>query len=111
MPRIRIPLTVEIEAPLSVTPATVGLGEVKAGQNAERKVIVRGERAFRIVGVQGTDKELSVKDSTSESKTVHVLTVALNPEHPGELQRTLRVLTDLDGEQAIEFQAVAQVVK
>jgi len=109
-PRIRVPLTVEIEAPLTVSPMTVGLGEVKAGQTAERKVIVRGVRPFRIVAVQGTDSELGVRDSTSESKTEHVLTVTLQPQRPGQFQRILRVLTDLPAEEAVEFNAVAQVV-
>jgi Protein of unknown function (DUF1573) len=111
MPRIRVPLTVEIEAALTVSPMTVGLGEVKAGKLSERKVIVSGVRPFRIVSVQGTDNELSVRDSTPESKTVHVLTVTLQPQHPGELQWNLRVLTDLPGEEAVEFSALAQVVK
>ena len=94
----------------TVSPTTVGLGEVRAGKLAERKVIVRGVRPFRILSVAGTDKELSVRDSTSDSKTVHVLTVTLQPQHAGEMQRVLRVLTDLKGEEAIEFLAVAQVV-
>jgi Protein of unknown function (DUF1573) len=110
-PRIRVPLTVEIEAPLTVSPFTVGLGEVKAGKLAERKVLVRGVRPFRIISVEGTDSVLSVRDSTPESKTVHVLTVTLQPQRPGELQRTLRVLTDLTGEETVEFTAVAQVIE
>jgi Protein of unknown function (DUF1573) len=110
-PRIRVPLTVEIEAPITVSPMSVGLGEVKAGNLVERKVIVRGVRPFRIVSVEGTDKELSVRDSTPESKAVHVLTVTLQPQHTGDLQRMLRVLTDLPGEEAVEFQAFAQVVQ
>ena len=109
-PRIRVPLTVEIEAPLTVSPVSVALGEVKAGKLAERKVIVRGVRPFRILSVLGTDKELSVRDSTSDAKTVHVLTVTLQPQEAGELQRVLRVMTDLKGEETIEFLAVAQVV-
>jgi hypothetical protein len=110
-PRIRVPLTVEIEPPLTVSPSMVGLGEVKVGKLAERKVIIRGVRPFRIVSIQGTDKELTVHDSTSETKAVHVLTVTLQPQNTGELQRTLRVVTDLPGEEAVEFNALAQVVK
>jgi hypothetical protein len=109
-PRIRVPLTVEVEAALTVSPTTVGLGEVKAGKVAERKVIVRGVRPFLITGVQGTDKQLTVRDSTNESKIVHVLTVTLQPHDPGEINRTLRVLTDLPGNEAIEFNAVAEVI-
>lgn len=109
-PRIRVPLTVEIEAALTVTPTTVSLGEVKAGKAAERKVIVRGVRPFRIIGVQGTDKELTVRDSTHESKMVHVLTVTLQTQQTGEVVRVLRVQTDLPGEEPVEFSAGAQVV-
>jgi Protein of unknown function (DUF1573) len=109
-PKIRVPLTVEIEAPLTVSPMTVGLGEVKAGKIAERKVIVRGVQAFRILSVRGTDKELSVHDSTTESKTVHVLTVTVQAQQPGELLRSLRVVTDLKEEETIEFSASARVV-
>ena len=53
---------------------------------------------------------LAERDSTSDSKTVHVLTVTLQPQNVGELQRVLRVQTDLKGEETIEFAAVAQVV-
>src|SRR5262249_22108821 len=109
-PRIRVPLTVEIESALSVSPATVSLGQVKAGAEVERKVIVRGVKAFRVTEVVGTDKLLSVRDSTDESKTVHVLTVTLHAKAPGDLNRILRVVTDLQGDGDIEFSTLAQVV-
>jgi hypothetical protein len=108
-PRLRVPLTVEIEAPLSVSPMTVVLGELKAGTQAERRIVVRGPTPFRITSITGMDKQLQVREATTESKTVHVLTVTLRPNKPGELNRTLRVLTDVRGE--IEFTAKARVVK
>lgn len=109
MPRVRVPLTVEIESALSISPSTVVLGELKPGGVAERRVIIRGVKPFRIARVQGTDAELSVEDSTTESKPVHVLTVKLKPSKAGELNRTLKVVTDLADEGEIEFQAKAQV--
>jgi hypothetical protein len=39
-----------------------------------------------------------------------VLTVKLKGRNPGELSKTLRVLTDLKQEGDVEFQATAQVV-
>ena len=42
MPRVRVPLTVEIEPSLTVNTTTVALGEVKVGETAERKLVVRG---------------------------------------------------------------------
>src|SRR5262249_2893654 len=48
MPKVRVPLTVEIEASLTVSPSAVVLGKVKAGAEAERKVIIRGVQPFRV---------------------------------------------------------------
>lgn len=110
LPRIRVPLTVEIESALSVSPAVVLLDQVKAGSEAERKVIVRGVQPFRITGVRGMDAQMSVRDASPERKPIHVLTVTVRTKTPGELQRTFRVLTDLPDESAIEFSARARVI-
>jgi hypothetical protein len=109
IPKVRVPLTVEIEATLSVSPENVGLGQVKVGAVAERKVIVHGAAPFQIKEIQGTDKELTVRDTTTGSKTVHVLTVTYRPTRAGELNRTLRIVTDLKTENTIEFTTRAQV--
>jgi hypothetical protein len=111
LPRVRVPLTVEIESPLSVTPTAVQLGQVKSGGTSERKVIVRGVQPFKIKSVQGTDDQLSIKDSVSDSKPVHVLTLTLTAKKPGDLERTFKVITDLAGDGEIEFMAKATVAK
>jgi hypothetical protein len=109
MPKVRVPLTVEIESALSISPNTLHLGRIKPGTEEQRKVIVRAIKPFRITKVEGTDEQLTVRDSTSERKSVHVLTVTLKPKKRGELDRRLKVLTDLKEEAAVEFQANAQV--
>jgi hypothetical protein len=108
--KIRIPLTVEIESALSITPAAVNLGQIKPGGEAERKLIVRGIRPFRVTKVEGTDEQLRVQDSADEAKPIHVLTITLKPTQSGEINRTLRVVTDLSGDGEIEFQAKAYIV-
>jgi hypothetical protein len=110
MPKIRVPVTVEVEAPLSVNPSTVSLGQVKAGREEDRKVIIRGVRPFRITGITGTDKMLQVRAADNESRLAHVLTVTLSPNEPGELSRIIRVQTDLNTGSDIEFHAKAEVV-
>lgn len=110
LPRIRVPVTVEIESALSISPSNVILGTVKAGTEAQRKVILRGVEPFRVTGIKGGDREVRVFDSTDEAKTVHVLTVTVRPTRTGEWTRHLQVLTDLRGESVIEFTTRAQVV-
>ena len=68
MPQIRVPLTIEIESALSVTPEAVSIGQVKADTEAERRVIVAGIKPFRITAIEGTDSELSVQDSRPRPK-------------------------------------------
>jgi hypothetical protein len=110
MPRVRVPLTVEIEPPLTVNFTTVSLGEVKVGDTAERKLVVRGAQPFRIRVVKGTDDVIEVKDNTTESKDLHVLTVRLKGDKPGDVSRTLTVVTDIKDEGEVEFIAKGQVV-
>lgn len=109
-PRLRVPLTVEIEPNLTISPATLDLGSIKLGSQNEGKVIVRGVQPFRIVQIRGTNNQVSVRDLTPDSKTMHILGVTLNPAKAGSLNQGLRVLTDLKDEGEISFQAKARIV-
>jgi hypothetical protein len=110
MPKLRVPVTIEVEAALSVNPHTVTLGQVKAGTELDRKVILRGVTPFRITGITGTDAQIRVIENNSESKTVHVLTVTLSPMEAGQLTRMIRIQTDLQNGGDIEFNAQAEVI-
>jgi hypothetical protein len=109
MPRLRIPLTVEVESALTVSPGAAELGEMKVGGSSERRIVVRGVKPFKITSVQGTDDELRVRDNTTDPKPIHVLTVTLKPGKAGPVQRTLHIHTDLTEEAEISFQAKALV--
>lgn len=107
-PRIRVPLTVDVEGALSVSPEAVSMGEVKVGNTVQRKVLVRGDQPFKIKEVKGTDGVLTVRDSTPDAKAVHVLVVTLKATAAGNLSRTIELLTD--HQDAVQFQAKADVV-
>jgi hypothetical protein len=110
MDPIRVPLTVEIESALSVNPETVTLGSVKTHSESERRVIVRGVKPFKISQVTGTNEQLVVRIDSPLAKPVHVLTLKFKAGDPGEVNRTLRVLTDLADDNKIDFHVSAQVV-
>ncbi len=111
IPQIRVPVTVEIASALSVSPDAVALGQVAVNGESERRVVIRGAKAFKITAVKGGDDELTVRDSTEDSKPVHVLTVKLKPAKAGDLNRSVRVETDLPDDGTIEFQVSAQVTQ
>jgi hypothetical protein len=109
IPQVRVPLTVEVESALSVSPPTVTFGIVKVKDETERRVIVRGVKRFKIVKVDGGDAQVQVRNSTSGSREVHVLTIKLNPATGGDFNRLLRVKTDLGEDSEIDFRVLASV--
>ncbi len=112
MAPIRVPLTVEIESALSINPESVALGAVKTRTESERRVIVRGVKPFKIARVLGlgNDDQLVVRVDSPAAKPVHVLTIKLKAGNPGEVDRTLSVLTDLADDNKIDFHVSAQIV-
>jgi len=111
MPQIRVPLTVEIESALSISPDAVGLGNIKVNETSGRRVIVRGVKPFKITDIKGTDPELSVQDSSPGPRQVHVLTVKYKPSGMGDLHRNVRVITDLKQENEVSFEVSARVTR
>jgi hypothetical protein len=109
IPQVRVPLTVEVESALSVSPESVSLGQVAPGAESERRVIVRGVKPFKIKKVEGTDDSLLVRDASDESKPIHVLTIKLKGAKAGTIDRTMKVLTDLPEESQVEFHVSATV--
>jgi hypothetical protein len=89
-------------------PLAVDLGIIKSGKPVEKPLRVRGPAAFRITGIRGGDKQLKVQ-ADSLPATVHNLTVTLQPDKAGPLERTIYLQTDLPGrsEVAVRVRATA----
>jgi hypothetical protein len=110
IPQVRVPLTVEVESALSVSPEAVSLGKVALNGESERRVIIRGAKPFKIRTLQGTDDQVLVRDSTDESKPIHVLTIKLKAAKAGAIDKVVKVVTDLPEEGQIEFHVSGQVM-
>jgi len=100
--RIRIPLTVEVEPSLQVTPAAVQFDATKPNQKATKNVIVKGAEPFRILEIKGGESDFAVVNVDHENKAVHVVTIAFTPGKEGEVIRTLKILTDMKQDNAVE---------
>ncbi len=109
LPQIRVPVTVEIESALSVSPEVVVLGPIKTNTEAERRVIVRGVKPFRITSIEGSDEQIQVEESNPDEKKVHVVSVRLKGGQAGNLHRTVRLFTSLTEDNEVAFQVQGQV--
>jgi hypothetical protein len=110
LPKIRVPLTVEIESPLTISPGNVALGNIKNGEDLQRRVIVRGVKPFKIAAIVGGDSTVAVSTPSTEAREVHVLTITLKSDKPGTIDRTLRVVTDLKEDNTLDFNVSASIL-
>lgn len=110
LPKLRVPVAMEVEAPVAAAVSQVSLGKVKAGAETDRKVILRGTTPFRILGISGGDKQVRVRPASEESRTVHELTLTILGNEPGAVSRHIRIQTDLKTGSEIGFNARADIV-
>jgi hypothetical protein len=95
-----VPLLVEanVQTALTVSPASLSLGTVKAGTPLVRRVVVRGTRPFHVVGVDGTGAgtgiDLGAPLSTTDA-LVQTVTFKCAFDAPGDFKRELKIRTNL----------------
>jgi hypothetical protein len=88
-----------IQATLTVSPANLALGGLKVGETQTKKIVIRAEKPFRVLGVDGEGEGIKV-DIPDRQDTTMILTVSIRPDKAGELKRQLTIRTDLDKETA-----------
>jgi len=108
LPKIRVPLAVDVESPLVVTPSLAAFGSVKTKADADRRLIVRGTGPFKITEIKGQTDGIEVRKS-DDAKEIHVITVRIRPDKAGVIDRTLTVVTDMKEDNRIDFRVNAAV--
>jgi hypothetical protein len=92
-----VPVLVEanVQPAVTVSPSTLALGTIKVGEALTRRVVVRGNRAFRVTGVDGTGDGVTCDPAPANASPVQILTLHLQLAKPGEFKRQLNIKTDL----------------
>jgi hypothetical protein len=95
----RIPLFVtgHVRPEFSVTPQRLVLGDVEPGEEATKRIIVRGREPFKILNVTCGEGEEDCFDFEvdDEAKAVHFVSVKFKAgEEPGKLETPIRIVTD-----------------
>jgi hypothetical protein len=101
LPTVRIPVLVDVVAPITATPATVQFPAVKVGDRKELSVIVKGDKPFKILDVKGGDDLVKAVADGSEAKPAHILRLVFQPSAAGDLSKTITVVTDGGSENKI----------
>ena len=99
-PVVRLTVTGQVAAPLTVDPSPARVTAEVGGPPASVRVLVRAAstKPFRVVGVQGDGDGLSVElPPGRDPLPVQGVTVRFAPKQAGAVTRELRLKTDLDG--------------
>lgn len=92
----RFPLFIggQVVPEISVTPETLVLGSVKAGEPITKKVVVRGKKPFKILDVNCGDNCFSF-NTDQESKVMHLVEITYRPgDQPGPVKVPVTITTD-----------------
>ena len=96
----RIPLDVEgkVEAEVTVSPSPLVFGTLKPGEKVTKKIVVRAQRPFRILGVV-CDGCFKV-ETTDAARKYHLIPVTFEAGPQGKINSKIHIKTDL-GEGAV----------
>jgi hypothetical protein len=93
-----LPVLVEgvVQSNLTVSPATVSLGAVKIGETVTRRVVVRGNKPFRVLGVEGLAEGMQLDPRPSDTPApVQVVSFKCVFSKPGDFRHIVKIKTDL----------------
>jgi hypothetical protein len=98
-PTLSFPVHGTVANSLAVSPSPVVVSGMRVGESQTKKLIVRAQRPFRILGVEGQGQGITV-DYDNRAEATMILTVHVQANQPGTLRRTLTIRTDHDNESA-----------
>jgi hypothetical protein len=103
LPTVRIPVVVDVVAPITATPSTVQFPPIKVGDKRELNVVVKGDKPFKILDVKGGDGLVTAVADGTEAKQAHILRLVFQPNAAGEHSKTITVVTDSGSESKIQI--------
>jgi hypothetical protein len=92
--KLRVPVTVNVTTPISVSPDPVVMNNLEVGKEVEQKVVLQATQAFKVLQVKGVDDVVSVKAGSEEASPTHILTISVKPSKSGGIDKLLEVVTD-----------------
>jgi hypothetical protein len=98
-----VPVLVEatVQASLSVVPSNLNLGNLKLGESITKKVIVRGNKPFRVLAVDGAGEGVATEPLPTVAAPTQIVLIKCQPDKVGNLKRQLKLKTDLDKESVV----------
>jgi hypothetical protein len=95
-PMIAIHVDADVQGTgLTASPSVLRLGQIQVGDSLTRKVVVRGQKPFRILGVDGLGDGITLNGEVSTTAAAtQILSFKCQPGKAGEVRKQLQIRTD-----------------
>lgn len=107
---VSLPVEGQVVSALTVSPASLFLGVVKPGDTVKKRIVVRGNKPFRIISVKCDDASFTFETPDAESKPLHFVPVEFKAgDQPGQIEKKIEIQTDLSQGGATQCVASATI--
>jgi len=107
---IELPVEGRVLTSVTVSPASLALGDVPLGERISKQIVVRGDKPFRIVDIECEDDCFEFSPS-KEARRTHILPVIFVAHgKPGRVTRRIYIETDLGRGTSADFVATGTIV-
>lgn len=92
-----IPVLVQgsVISPLTVSPASLLIGDVEPGQAVKKQLIVRGNRPFKVLKIECKDDCFTFEPPGDKSSQLHFIPVTFKADTAGKVMQQITIQTDL----------------
>jgi hypothetical protein len=101
-PLVPVLVVGSVQSPLTVSPEVLSLGTVKTAEALTRRVVLRGNKPFRVVGIEGPAEVTLGGEPSAAANTMQTVTFQLLPSHAGPFRHQVKIKTDLQDTPVIE---------
>jgi hypothetical protein len=90
------------------SPSVIFLGDVEKGQSVKKSVILKGDREFKVTGIEFSDKRVEIPQPDT-SKKLHTLIMSFNASQEGEINDEIVIHTDHPVSETTKFRIMGTV--
>lgn len=109
LPQLSVPVSGRIK--VGIEASDIRLGTLEPGKPVERKLLVKGDSAFAVVGVQSDSPAIQFANTDNVYRTVHMLTYRVDTSKQGPISGSIRLQTTDPDQPEIMLSAAAEVMQ
>jgi hypothetical protein len=110
-PQVLVNVRGFVQAPITASPNRVDFGDMKVGDIASHRVLVRSATATKIAAVADSGDGISVEQNFSGEAQQQVLVVKFAPKEPGNFRKEVKLVSSLPGNPSTTVVIEATVAK